>query len=524
MPGAYPRTTSREFKQSTANTVMKHEMKLERIASTIEQKGYYCCKTRESAEGLARELNKQSMHWIQYSFIKSWQKVGFYEATNGQDPKVIFVKYESLEKETDSSGRLVIHHGPISSNEFSQEPMDVKARLGSRSASFSTAGELEQANRYLIGENQELFGRVGRIGAGHEEPEVETKFGKVNLATIDRFAFARKYDPETDQAEEIDKSYQNRALIERMNPRNNLPNFQVFSQRADMRRLGKARQAERYLEFTHNHARKLRTEDETGFSFNVSEFSRDPVKPLDMFGQPDFIETMQRASREIPVNREFLNSVIFIDPTFTEVDDGTARGLKGRITDFHLAYDNEEKAILIRNDTSPSLIANGGFFHEVFHAQLEENFHSGFERLNREFGIRPQSMKDTIVGSFEEVAAHARAFDFIGRNPVYRQQIIHKYGLNVDDDESLMIEVGGLLEHPEDKNSWVKLAEATIAIRMVDRQMAERIDREIERFSFYPSVKAVQELSQRLSRVGRGDESFISHISSTLDRFKDEGE
>jgi len=121
MPGTYPRTTSREYDQKLTELVRKNEGKLRIIASTIGATGYFWCKNYESAQGLAEALN----HFLRMNRHSVGRpgtgQEGYYEATNGSNPRVIFVKYDSHDVRVCASGQFSVYYSPLKSSGYDRE-------------------------------------------------------------------------------------------------------------------------------------------------------------------------------------------------------------------------------------------------------------------------------------------------------------------------------------------------------------------------------------------------------------------
>lgn len=366
MPANYPRTTSQRFRRNQHIMIEANEKKLERIAEAVDSEGYLC-RSNEGAQSLAEALNTH--YGVTLDNRLSGEPVsGYYMAVGNRVHYVM-----ALQKE-DYNG-FTIEQSDICTEGYQTEYDTPQVIINQGTITFTSIADFRNARDAEIANlRHETPGITAKI--------VQTRYGEIDLNSIDSFRFS----PAGDGANFTDKNTYNLALLDRLDSKKIMADFDTFSRVFKQYNDVKTK-IEKYLKYTDNHTRMIEASQVSGLDFDVDTHISKPweaVKATNLFSDQDVVDTVNKGN-EIKVSNEFLSKIEFLDDSSPKrYDSQETKDIKIRMRDSDMAYLEDPSStgrMYIKSSTDKDFFVNGGYFHERFHAQIREQNYKEFREL-----------------------------------------------------------------------------------------------------------------------------------------------
>lgn len=249
-----------------------------------------------------------------------------------------------------------------------------------------------------------------------------------------------------------------------------------------------------YVEFKEPHTNMIEAAYESGLEIDAETFTRDragAAKTARLFSDREVVEMFKKI-RTIRVGQNFLRGVTFVDPRIEKKDEAYRRDIKKELQEEGtvMGYNANYKQIFVNvNRVTPEFIKNGGLCHEVFHAKIEQEHHQEFRALEKRFdfsmwGESKNWEMESLVESFQEVAAQIKTFDFMRRDQNFVGEVHNKYKLNPHDLGSATSFIGVHIRNTEDHilntDKLCKIAEAIVVFDHMDQTTSNVLRKEME--------------------------------------------
>ncbi|MEA3513867.1 MAG: hypothetical protein U9R34_00130 [Nanoarchaeota archaeon] len=490
MPANYPRTENRKYRRGQRKITESNEQKLNRIAKTIGGSNKYQCKSKESAESLASALNSQ------YSSIPGTQ-IGHYAAISNP-PRVVYVENPDPESTTEMvNGFKITTYKNFCTDGWEKDLKEQPFRYTinkNGEHEFDNLRDFKLARDIAVKYNYKILDQMTHSRNYSKNPH---DLLPQEIQEIDSYKTAHMHDTETGKNTKLNLRYKNFAFMQRKVSGNNIPNYDSFKKRPDLRREKQADIITQYKQFTENHERAIEASFKSKLKLDFQSYCKDPVKNMDVFSDKGVVDAFEKGHKGIGVKSKYLDGVVIVDDDNDEIykDFGN----------FRMLYHKPTKKILIRNDAPSDFVENGGLYHEMMHAQIEQEYEKDFKSLEEQLGFSRWGESrikgvEAIVQSCEEVAAHIKTFDFMEKDEKYAKLVYDIYQVNPYNKKEVEWFVDDCLQE-DNTLGHIQLAETIATINYLDEEAGNNIKEHLKARGDNIQIKSALRLASTFSEA-----------------------
>ncbi|MEA3513869.1 MAG: hypothetical protein U9R34_00140 [Nanoarchaeota archaeon] len=473
MPANYPRTENRKYRRGQRKITESNEQKLNRIAKTIGGSNKYQCKSKESAESLASALNSQ------YSSIPGTQ-IGHYAAISNP-PRVVYVENPDPESTTEMvNGFKITTYKNFCTDGWEKDLKEQPFRYTinkNGEHEFDNLRDFKLARDIAVKYNYKILDQMTHSRNYSKNPH---DLLPQEIQEIDSYKTAHMHDTETGKNTKLNLRYKNFAFMQRKVSGNNIPNYDSFKKRPDLRREKQADIITQYKQFTENHERAIEASFKSKLKLDFQSYCKDPVKNMDVFSDRSVVDAFEKGHKGIGVKSKYLDGVVFVDKGSEDMGDCC------------MAYDKLTKKILMRDDVDSDFIENGGLYQELFRAKFYQEHNKEIKLFEKQINSSNDSKLESIAKSFEEVAVDTMTYSFMDGDPKFVKHIYEKYKL-AQDPKTISNQIDKFITEKDSKNNYVcddiKIAEMMTNFYHMDKPTFDIFE---------------QRLNERQNEIGSG--------------------
>ncbi len=267
--------------------------------------------------------------------------------------------------------------------------------------------------------------------------------GNVDLSKIDSYTVASPGS---------NPMYDALAEMEMKDPDNNLPNYESFSQREDMKGRSEPEVVHKFLDLKTHVARKAEVEFHTVNRFDLSGVD-DPVKALEVFSSQGTVDVFKRVAKEL----DFKGNYMIIDENGSRGDERvqnlrkSLRNNPGTVAAYVEGSGGHKGTVIINpQKVDDDFIKNGGLHHEVIHADHEARWGDVPSKLGYKDPDSIPTTAEQVFIHLEEASVNIRAHPYVvGMGGDFTKLLLQKYGISGSDIpkgiKKIYKEIGGRL-------------------------------------------------------------------------------